>query len=42
MSDRMGKLSRMLALVHLLADSAEGLTLDEMARELARQANGST
>lgn len=34
MTDRMGKLSRMLALVHLLADSAEGLTLDEMAAEL--------
>lgn len=35
MTDRMGKLSRMLALVHLLADSAEGLTLDEMAAALA-------
>ena len=34
MTDRMGKLSRMLALVHLLADSAEGLTLDEMAAAL--------
>ena len=33
-TDRMGKLSRMLALVHLLADSAEGLTLDEMACKL--------
>jgi proteasome accessory factor B len=30
----MGKMSRMLALVHLLADSAEGLTLDEMAAAL--------
>lgn len=34
MTDRMGKLSRMLALVHLLADSSQGLTLDEMAAEL--------
>ena len=34
MTDRMAKMSRMLALVHLLADSAEGLTLDDMAREL--------
>ena len=33
-SDRMGKMSRMLALVHLLADSVEGLTLDEMAAAL--------
>ena len=34
MSDRMGKFRRLLRLVHLLADSAEGLTLDEMAEEL--------
>lgn len=34
MTDRMAKMSRMLALVHLLADSAEGLTLDEMAGAL--------
>ncbi|NJR80344.1 WYL domain-containing protein [Sphingomonas corticis] len=34
MTDRMAKMSRMLALVYLLADSSEGLTLDEMAREL--------
>jgi proteasome accessory factor B len=34
MTDRMSKLSRMLALVHMLADSVEGLTLDEMAAEL--------
>lgn len=34
MTDRMGKFRRLLRLVHLLADSAEGLTLDEMAEEL--------
>lgn len=34
MSDRMGKARRLLRLVHILADSAEGLTLDEMAEEL--------
>lgn len=34
MNERMSKLNRMLALVHLLADSVEGLTLDEMAAEL--------
>lgn len=31
---RMGKLRRALTLVHLLSDSSEGLTLDEMADEL--------
>lgn len=35
MTERMGKLRRMLRLVHLLADTTEGLTLDEMADELA-------
>lgn len=34
MTDRMSKLNRMLALVHMLFDSVEGLTLDEMATEL--------
>lgn len=34
MTDRMAKFRRLLRLVHLLADSAEGLTLDEMAQEL--------
>jgi hypothetical protein len=31
MSERMAKLDRILTLVHALADSSEGLTLDEMA-----------
>jgi hypothetical protein len=30
MTDRMGTMSRMLAPVHLLVNSAKGLTLDEM------------
>jgi proteasome accessory factor B len=34
MTDRMAKLDRMLALVHALSESAEGLTLDEMAERL--------
>ena len=34
MTDRMAKLDRLLALVHALAESAEGLTLDEMAARL--------
>ena len=34
MTDRMAKLDRLLALVHALADSMEGLTLDEMADRL--------
>lgn len=34
MSDRMAKLDRLLALVHALSESAEGLTLDEMAETL--------
>jgi proteasome accessory factor B len=34
MTERMAKMDRMLQLVHLLADSAEGLTLDEMAAAL--------
>ncbi|WNO53166.1 helix-turn-helix transcriptional regulator [Stakelama saccharophila] len=35
MAERMAKLDRALQLVHLLSDSAEGLTLDEMASELS-------
>lgn len=34
LTDRMAKSRRLLRLVHLLADSGEGLTLDEMAAEL--------
>ncbi len=34
MTDRMAKLDRLLTLVHCLADSGEGLTLDEMAETL--------
>lgn len=34
MSERMAKLDRAIALVHLLCDTAEGLTLDELAAEL--------
>lgn len=34
MAVRMGKLRRAIALVHLLSESSEGLTLDEMAAEL--------
>lgn len=34
MTDRMGKLDRLLSLVHLLSDSGEGLTLDDMAGHL--------
>lgn len=34
MTDRMAKSRRLLRLVHLLADTSEGLTLDEMAAEL--------
>lgn len=34
MTDRMGKLDRLLLLVHLLSDSGEGLTLDDMAGHL--------
>jgi len=34
MTDRMAKLDRLLALVHALAESADGLTLDEMAERL--------
>jgi hypothetical protein len=30
----MAKMSRMLALVHLLADTAEGLTLNDMTGKL--------
>jgi proteasome accessory factor B len=33
-SERMANLDRLLTLVHLLADTSDGLTLDEMAREL--------
>lgn len=35
MTERMGKLDRAIRLVHLLCESAEGLTLDEMADALA-------
>lgn len=31
MTDRMAKLDRLLALVHALSETTEGLTLDEMA-----------
>jgi proteasome accessory factor B len=34
MTDRMAKLDRLLALVHALSESTEGLTLDEMAETL--------
>ncbi len=34
MSDRMAKLDRLLALVHALSETTEGLTLDEMAERL--------
>ena len=34
MTDRMAKSRRLLRLVHLLADTVDGLTLDEMASEL--------
>lgn len=34
MTDRMAKLDRLLALVHSLAESSEGLSLDEMAASL--------
>lgn len=34
MTERMAKLDRILSLVHSLADSGEGLTLDEMAESL--------
>ncbi len=34
MSDRMAKTRRVLRLVHLLSDTGDGLTLDEMAAEL--------
>lgn len=34
MTERMAKLDRMLALVHALSESAEGLTLDEMAERV--------
>lgn len=34
MTDRMAKSRRLLRLVHLLADTVDGLTLDEMAAEL--------
>ncbi len=34
MTERMAKLDRILRLVHMLADSGEGLTLDQMAAEL--------
>ena len=34
MTERMAKLDRLLALVHALSDTTEGLTLDEMAGRL--------
>lgn len=34
MTQRMAKLDRTLKLVHMLCDSGEGLTLDEMAAGL--------
>jgi len=34
MTDRMAKLDRLLALVHALSDTTDGLTLDEMAERL--------
>ncbi|MFC3174994.1 helix-turn-helix transcriptional regulator [Novosphingobium bradum] len=34
MSERMGKLDRAIALIHLLSETAEGLTLEEMASAL--------
>lgn len=34
MTERMGKLDRVLQLVHLLADSSDGVTLDDMANEI--------
>ena len=34
MTDRMAKLNRLLALVHALCETTEGLTLDEMAVRL--------
>ena len=34
MTNRMSKLDRVLSLVHLLSDAGDGLTLDDMAREL--------
>lgn len=34
MTDRMAKLDRLLALVHALSETTEGLTLDEMAERL--------
>ncbi len=34
MTERMGKLDRLLQLVHLLADSSDGVTLDDMANEI--------
>lgn len=34
MTERMAKLDRVLRLVHLLSESSEGLTLDEMAEAL--------
>jgi hypothetical protein len=34
MTDRLATMSRMLALVHLLTDSVEGLTLDDMTCDL--------
>lgn len=34
MTERMAKLDRLLALVHALSESIEGMTLDEMAERL--------
>ncbi len=35
MTEGMAKLDRLLALVHALSETIEGLTLDEMAERLA-------